>query len=83
MPGRTIICSQENSLQPPDRSEGGLQPEQLESLRNLQVAQSKLMMEQQEMEIAVMLANQSASPNEAPPQYISPPSLKDTGTLIR
>lgn len=54
-----------------------LQPKHLESLRDLHVAQSKLMMEQQEMEIAVMMAGQVASPREEPPIYVPPPPLKE------
>jgi hypothetical protein len=54
-----------------------LNPEHIESLRDLQVAQSKLMLEQQEMEIAVLMAGQGASPNVPPPSYVSPPPLKN------
>mmetsp|Transcript_29597 Transcript_29597/g.77642 ORF Transcript_29597/g.77642 Transcript_29597/m.77642 type:complete len:263 (-) Transcript_29597:1092-1880(-) len=59
-----------------ERKPSTLQPGHLESLRDLQVAQSRLMLEQQEMEIAVMMAQKPESPQMPPPRYVAPPPLK-------
>ena len=60
-------------------SKSSVQPGHLEVLRDLQVAQSRLLMEQQEMEIAVLMASNPKSPSMPPPQYVEPPPLKDFG----
>jgi hypothetical protein len=57
--------------------QSAVEPGHFESLRDLQVAQSRLMMEQQQMEIAVMMANNPESPQMPPPSYVAPPPLRE------
>jgi hypothetical protein len=47
----------------------------LDTLRNLHIEQSKLMLEQEDIEIARLIAAQPTSPNLPPPSYVPPPAL--------
>lgn len=47
----------------------------LDTLRDLHVEQSKLMLQQEDIEIQTLIAGQSQSPNLPPPSYVPPPAL--------
>lgn len=47
----------------------------LDTLRDLHVEQSKLMLQQEDIEIQTLIAGQPQSPNLPPPSYVPPPAL--------